>query len=137
MQQALKKYIKDNNLSTEQIAEKLGVHVASIYSWKSGRSTPRSKKHLKKLMKLGILPATGEVRREEALVKIHEKQDKKNMVKRQYRRHVIVPDILRSQIGSMIDGYVKQLMDTKTWAEFQEARDTFIRDTYYLCKQGG
>jgi len=136
MQQALKKYMQDNKLSSDRMAEKLGVHVASIYSWKSGRSTPRSKKNRKKLMKLGIIPETGEVRREEAIQKIYKKQDDKNKPTRAYRRHLIVPEILAQQIGSVLDGYVQQLSKQRTWAEFQEERGEVIRQIVYLCKQG-
>ena len=136
MQKALLKYMKDNGLNADSMAQKIGVHVGSIYSWKSGRSIPNSKRYIKKLMKLGIMTATSEVRREEAIQKIYKKQDDKNKPTRVYLRHIIVPEILAQQIGSVLDGYVQQLSKQRTWAEFQAERSDVIRQLVYLCKQG-
>ena len=52
----LKKIRKDNNLSQEQLAEKLGVSRQSVSKWESGQSYPEMDKVLQlcKLFKLNI-----------------------------------------------------------------------------------
>lgn len=138
MKQAIDEYCKKHTITKVQLAQKLGVSPFSIDNWRKGRATPfPDSKNYKRLVKLGIVPPTREGRRAAKVQEIQEKQDKKNMVKRPYRRSVIVPDILAAQLRSILDEYITNLGKERTWGEFQELRDTFIRDAYYLMRQSG
>jgi len=130
--------MNDNKVTAETLAKQLGVSQGSIYAWRKGLRVGKQK-DVDALRKLGIEaqdPRTKEERRQTTLKSILERQDNKNKPKRVYRKHINVPEILAQQVRSVLDGYVKQLGEQKTWSEFQEVRDQTTQQLVYLCKQG-
>jgi transcriptional regulator with XRE-family HTH domain len=128
-------YKQEHGLSDEALAQKVGVFQGQISKWRTGDSRPLTKS-IEKLVKAGVtdikLP---ELLRSQAVQTKLIHADDGNRIPRVYKKRVHVPPIVANQIKLLIGDYMAQLEQPKTYSEFQEQEQEFIRKVYYLCNQ--
>jgi len=130
-------YKQEHKLSDEALAKHVGVFQGQISKWRTGGSRPTAKSILR-LVRAGVTSVTlPEQMRTQAIEKVLVRIDQTNKPKRQYKRRIEVPDIMRKEVASLLDSYVKGLSDKKSLVEHLECRDELINKLVYMCKQGG
>lgn len=132
----LQKYKDDNKCGDGRIAQLIGATHSNVQRWITGGGLPSplsiQRCYDAKLTKVRL----PEVIKQQAITTVLENVDSDNKVPRMYRKRVSVPPIIGNQIKLLIDDYMVELEQPKTWIEFTNARDELIRKVYYLCRQG-
>ena len=132
----LQKYKDNNKCGDGRIAQLIGATHSNVQRWITGGGLPSplsmQRCYDAKLTKVRL----PEVIKQQAITTVLENVDSDNKVPRMYRKRVSVPPIISNQIKLLIDDYMVELEQPKTWIDFTNARDELIRKVYYLCRQG-
>jgi len=130
-------YKEQYKMGDYKLAKLIGTSANMVVKWRKGEVNPTAVS-IMKIVKAGVsdvmLP---EQLRAKAVEKVLVSIDQNNMVKRPYRKQVVLPDILRRELCNLLDEYVEQLRESKSWTAHSECREITIRKMFYICKQGG
>ena len=136
VRQDIIEYEKEHGMSDGAMGKLVGVFQGQISKWRKGDSRPMPKS-IERLIQAGITDVKlPELIQQRAITTILENVDSGNKVPRAYSKRVSVLPIISNQVKLLLDDYMWQLQEPKTYAQFQEAQQEFIRKVYYLCRQG-